>query len=89
MNRVTIIVSGYVQGVFFRASTRAQAHKLGIVGYVQNLSDGKVEIVGEGKREALEKLVQWCTQGPFFAKVKKADVIWENTTGTFNDFSIR
>ena len=58
------VVSGKVQGVFFRASTRAQAQRLGLRGYAKNLSDGRVEVLAVGAVDALEQLARWLQHGP-------------------------
>lgn len=61
---VRILVKGKVQGVFYRASTKAEAQKLGLSGFVRNLSDGNVEIEAQGSQESIEKLLKWCKGGP-------------------------
>lgn len=66
---VHIIVSGRVQGVYFRAFTKKQANKLNLTGYAKNLSNGDVEIIACGEKSQVEKLVQWCHKGPIMAKV--------------------
>jgi acylphosphatase len=63
------LVSGKVQGVFYRASTRNEALRLGLNGYAANLSDGRVEVVVIGHVEALAELEQWLWQGPPAARV--------------------
>lgn len=63
------IVSGRVQGVFFRASARQQATSLGLTGYAKNLPDGKVEVVACGSRQDLAKLRSWLAQGSPMAQV--------------------
>lgn len=87
--RVHITVSGRVQGVFFRANTQEVAQRLGLVGYVRNLPDGRVEVVAEGDEEALRKLIDWCHEGPSLARVERVEVRWENPTGEFSGFHIR
>ena len=62
-------VSGHVQGVSFRAGTRAQAVRLRINGHARNLRDGRVEIMAEGSAEALQQLEQWLQHGPIGARV--------------------
>lgn len=69
MSGVRFLVSGKVQGVFFRASTRNEALRLGLNGYARNLADGRVEVVAEGRLEALRELEQWLWQGPPAAQV--------------------
>ncbi len=72
--RAHAFVAGRVQGVFFRASTQEQAKDLGIGGWVRNLSDGRVEVLVEGKQSAVEQLVQWLWHGPPGADVEKVEV---------------
>lgn len=87
--RVHILVSGRVQGVFFRANTQEVAQRLGLSGYVRNLPDGRVEVVAEGEEGALRKLLEWCHEGPPLARVERVEVRWENPTGEFSGFHIR
>jgi len=65
------IVSGRVQGVFFRASTRTQAVRLGLSGYAKNLADGGVEVLACGDRAALDELERWLHVGPSAARVRE------------------
>ncbi len=89
MQRLQIIVSGRVQGVFFRANTVEQAQRLGLAGYVRNLHDGNVEIVAEGRREALEELLAWSFKGPPGAKVTDLEYAWLEPSGEFRIFEQR
>ncbi|MGB3778906.1 MAG: acylphosphatase [Tunicatimonas sp.] len=75
MKHFSIRVTGKVQGVFFRASTREEAQRLGLVGWVRNEADGSVWIEVEGDDDALDQLVAWCQHGPVQARV--ADVVVE------------
>ncbi|MCC2548005.1 acylphosphatase [Hymenobacter sp. BT175] len=70
----TFHVHGRVQGVFFRQSTREQARRLGLTGYVQNNEDGTVTIEAEGSVPALDDLESWCRQGPPAARVDRVEV---------------
>ena len=70
----TILISGKVQGVFFRASTKEKADSLDITGLVRNEPDGCVYIEAEGEEEPLREFARWCHQGPPRAKVEKSDV---------------
>ncbi|HHJ38573.1 MAG: acylphosphatase [Methylothermaceae bacteria B42] len=72
--RLQILVSGKVQGVFYRATAVEVARSLGLKGWVRNLPDGRVEMVAEGEPEALNQLLDWCRQGPPAARVDKVDV---------------
>jgi acylphosphatase len=71
MPTARFIVSGRVQGVFFRASARQQALSLGLAGHAKNLADGRVEVLASGRGEALDAMQQWLWQGPPAAKVAK------------------
>lgn len=87
--RVHIFVSGIVQGVFFRADTKATVQKLGgVAGWVRNTEDGRVEAIFEGEKEKVEGMVAWARKGPPGARVEKVDVVWENYTGEFKNFEI-
>lgn len=84
-----MIIEGVVQGVFFRASTRDEAVRLGVGGWVRNLPDGKVEALFEGEKRKVEEIVGWCHRGPTGARVSKVDVRWEPYQGVFKHFDIR
>ena len=71
MPTARFIVSGRVQGVFFRASAREQALGLGLSGHAKNLDDGRVEVLASGAADALDALERWLEQGPPAAKVKQ------------------
>ena len=71
MPAARFFVAGRVQGVFFRASTRTEALRLGLAGYANNLADGKVEVYAEGDAAALEALARWLQQGPPLARVSE------------------
>jgi len=87
--RVRIVVSGRVQGVFFRASAAQAARALGVRGLARNLPDGAVEIVAEGARSALERLLEWAQTGPPRARVDEVRAEWDEATGEFSGFEIR
>ena len=87
--RVHIFVSGLVQGVFFRSQTKKEAKELGLFGWVRNLADGRVEILAEGERDKLEKLVNWTEKGPSSARVDGLETNWQVFKGEFEDFEIR
>jgi len=86
--RARITVSGRVQGVFYRANTVEQAFALKLAGEVRNMMNGDVEIVAEGGRKKIEKLIAWCRVGPPHARVDSVDVTWEEYQGEFTDFSV-
>ena len=87
--RLEIVVSGRVQGVWFRASTREEALRLGLRGWVRNLPDGRVEAVFEGAVPALEQMLAWCKTGPRGARVERADARWAEPADDLDGFSVR
>jgi acylphosphatase len=87
MKHLSIHVSGQVQGVFFRASTKEKADALCIKGTVCNNADGSVAIEAEGEDEQLEQFLRWCRSGPKLAHVDRCDVK-EDTLKHYKDFSI-
>ncbi|HEY3097175.1 MAG TPA: acylphosphatase [Acidimicrobiia bacterium] len=76
-----VYVSGAVQGVWFRESCHDEAHRMGVDGWVRNLADGRVEVVLEGPREAVDRVVGWCHQGPRRARVERVEVVDEVPVG--------
>lgn len=74
MKHINIIVTGKVQGVFFRASTKAVADQMGVKGLVKNQKDGSVYIEAEANATILEMFVDWCNEGPEKAKVENVTV---------------
>lgn len=68
--RAHVLVSGEVQGVYYRATTREEARDRGVDGWVRNLPDGRVEAVFEGPRSAVESMVDWCHEGSPAARVE-------------------
>ena len=87
--RVHMIISGRVQGVFFRANTKSKAQSLNLSGCVRNLPDGSVEVVAEGPHDTLADFVRWCHKGPAAARVDSVDIEWELATGELTQFGIR
>jgi acylphosphatase len=88
MKRMHVIVSGRVQGVFFRAFTQDAAQALKLTGWVRNLYDGRVEAVFEGEDTNVQLMLEWCKQGPSHAIVKHVDASEEPYAGEFRDFRI-
>lgn len=87
--RVKVLVYGLVQGVFFRQSTKEEAEKLKLKGWVKNREDGGVEAIFEGEREKIEKMLEWMKKGPPLARVEKVNVFWEEFKGEFKNFEIK
>lgn len=88
-SRVNVIISGRVQGVWFRAGTKQKADQLGLTGWVKNSSDGCVEAVFEGDEKTIQEMLEWCHIGPSYAKVKDVKITKQSPLNDFNDFSIR
>ncbi|MFC7231528.1 acylphosphatase [Saliphagus sp. GCM10025308] len=86
--RAHVFVSGTVQGVYYRATTRDTAREAGVDGWVKNLDDGRVEAVFEGPEAAVESMVEWCHEGSPAADVRDVDVEYEEPQGE-NGFEIR
>ncbi|MGJ0514267.1 MAG: acylphosphatase [Methylomicrobium sp.] len=74
MRRVKIVVSGRVQGVYFRLFTQNKAKHLAINGTVRNLPDGRVEIFAEADTLMIDKFIKWCSKGPVTARVDNIEV---------------
>ena len=88
MIRRRVIVHGFVQGVFFRDSTRRLAQRHGVTGWVANRSDGAVEAVFEGEVDAVERLVSFSRKGPRGAQVDSVEVTEEEPEGLVR-FAVR
>lgn len=74
MRRVKMLVSGRVQGVYFRYFTERKAEEMGVVGSVKNLDTGHVEIIAEADDETLNAFIRWCHKGPITARVDSVDI---------------
>lgn len=83
------LVSGKVQGVFYRASTADRARALGMTGYAKNLPDGRVEVLACGEEAKVMELIDWLRQGPPAAKVQGVDVQDADAAFAPKDFSTR
>ncbi len=87
--RAHVRVSGNVQGVFFRDSARRQAEQLGLVGWIENLPDGRVEAVFEGPTESVREMVGWCESGPSQADVENVEADYGEAGGDLRGFEVR
>ena len=88
-SNVHVIISGRVQGVWFRATTKQKAEQLGLTGWVRNTSDGCVEAVFEGDEKIVKEMVEWCHHGPPLSEVENVQVKNQEPTNGFDGFSIR
>jgi len=80
--RRRIVVSGRVQGVFFRDSVRREAESAGLAGSARNLEDGTVEVILEGDKAAVRKIIDWCRAGPSAADVDSVEESEQEPQGT-------
>lgn len=89
-SRLHIVVIGLVQGVLFRANTCEIANSLNLTGWVRNREDGgSIEIIAEGEKKHLEKLLEWCAKGPKSAKVEQLQYDWYEFKDEFKNFIVR
>jgi acylphosphatase len=88
MRRASLRIRGKVQGVFFRESTRIEATRLGLTGWVRNRDDGSVEAVAEGEPAALEEFIRWCHRGPQAAHVTEVERTDGEPTGESGTFTV-
>jgi acylphosphatase len=83
------LVTGRVQGVSFRYYTTRAARQFDLTGWVRNLPDGRVEVLAEGSRSALDRLVTFLHQGPPAANVTAVEIEWHPSSGEFSGFRTR
>jgi len=88
MKKVRVVVTGRVQGVWFRAATRDKAKQLGVNGHVRNLVSGDVEFVAEGDDSEVDRLIQWARRGPPLARVDKVEVEILQYDNEYTDFRV-
>lgn len=89
MEQVHLYISGFVQGVGYRNFVRSKARKMGLTGWVRNLSDGRVEAVVQGEKEIILKLINMCKRGSFFAKTTDIVADWEDVDEKYTEFKKR
>ncbi len=83
-----VIISGRVQGVFFRMETKQAAEQIGITGWVKNRSDGTVEALFEGQKENIDQMLKWCEKGPPLSNVTHVELTYQEYSGQFKAFNI-
>jgi acylphosphatase len=88
VTRAELLITGRVQGVFYRASAQQEGMRLGLLGEVRNLPGGSVEAVVEGPRERIEEFIDWCKRGPPAAEVENVRVRWSKALGEFRTFMV-
>ena len=87
-HRAHVHYSGRVQGVGFRYTAENVAHRLGLVGWIKNLTDGRVELVCEGPKAKIDQLLSEIQEGSLGGYIKKADCVWEEPTQEYEDFRV-
>ncbi len=87
--RAHVTISGRVQGVFFRDSTREKAEGLGLAGWVTNRPDGRVEALFEGPSDRVREMVEWCEHGPSQASVENVAADFEEARGDLEGFEVK
>ncbi|MEW5760649.1 MAG: acylphosphatase [Candidatus Thermoplasmatota archaeon] len=88
-SRARVIFEGLVQGVFFRANTQRKAKELKVCGWVRNLDNGSVEALFEGRKEDIEKIIEWCRSSIPMAEVTNVKISWDVYKNEFKDFFVR
>ncbi len=86
--RVHVVISGKVQGVFFRFETKRAAERHEVFGWVKNQRDGTVAAIFEGSKASVDSILEWCNHGPPYASVIRVDVEWEDYKGEFDSFEV-
>jgi len=86
---VHVVISGRVQGVWFRANTKQKAEQLGVTGWVKNTADGKVEAIFEGDKKHIQEMIDWCHQGPPSAQIEQVEITEQSLSNGFDGFSIK
>ena len=88
MKQIHVFVTGRVQGVFFRQSTRVMAIKNNVNGWIRNLDDGRVEIVAQGQEQDIDNLSTWCKTGPANSRVDDFELKEESIAEEFENFEV-
>jgi acylphosphatase len=83
-----IYITGFVQGIGFRYFVKSNARRLKLNGWVKNTNDGRVEVLAQGSKEEIEKLIKLCEKGPFLSEVKSVQAQWEKEEERFGDFRV-
>jgi len=88
MLQARVLIHGIVQGVGFRHSLWRKAREKNLSGWVCNNPDGSVEALFQGDHDSIRSVVDWCRNGPIFARVGRVDVFWEEMKESFESFEI-
>ena len=86
--KIYLLISGSVQGVFYRAEAKRKAEELNLTGWVKNMPDGKVEVIAEGEEKNLKEFIKWCYNGSDSAVVNEVKAKWTEYEEKFDKFEI-
>ena len=89
MKQARILIEGRLQRMNFRLQTQQQAQKLGLVGFVRNLSDGRIEIEVQGEEDKIDEMLAWCQQEPHSSQIKSIFYRFDEPTKHYSDFMVR
>lgn len=89
IKNIHVIISGRVQGVWFRANTKQKAEQLGVTGWIRNTRDGRVEAIFEGEENCLKEMIDWCNHGPPLAEIDNVEIKDQIPTNGFDGFSVK
>ena len=89
MKQARILIEGRLQRMNFRLQTQQQAQKLDLVGFIRNLSDGRIEIEVQGEENKIEEMLQWCQQEPHNSQIRSILYRLEEPTKNYTDFAVR
>ena len=84
-----ILIEGRLHGMNFRYQTQQKASQLGLVGFVRNLSDGRIEIEAQGEKEEVEQLLAWCQQEPYSSQIRSIMFRYDDPTKGYTEFMMR
>ncbi|MEK6960142.1 MAG: acylphosphatase [Nanoarchaeota archaeon] len=87
--RAHALISGRVQGIFYRASARSEAIKRKLIGWVRNTSDGKVELIVQGPKHEVDDFLDWCRSGPMLADVTEVELTFEEPNDDLTGFEVK
>jgi len=87
MKTANLIIKGKVQGVFYRQGAKEEAERLGITGWIKNISEGRVEVMATGNEEQLQKFIAWCRKGPRKARVEDV-IVTPLSEQKFDEFTV-
>lgn len=88
MVQAHVLISGHVQGVFFRCFIQKEAQKRGLVGWVRNLPTGQIETVFQGEKRTVEEIIEKCRQGPPLSRVESLKVSWQKPKQILSTFKV-